>query len=165
LIVDFKSISGSVAPEFLHILLFTDQPFVFESTLSPIPLGGAFSAVLPFSQFGLRGGGPFPINFTQVEEIDVGLFVARDLTDYSNHSWSAAIDRIRVGTVPEPEGMYWLFFTLLVPFPLSSSKLMRMPNTNIAPGWNPNLTHSQIDDNPMVQQRILLRLGQRLLNR
>jgi hypothetical protein len=36
-------------------------------------------------------------------------------------------------------------------------------NTTTDPGWNPNLDHFSIDDNLQIQQRIVLRLHQLML--
>jgi hypothetical protein len=112
--VDFRSVSGSVPPDFLRIIVFDDQVGLsFVESFFPIPLGGSFSAVLPFSEFVLRDGSPWPVHFNSINEITIGLHAIRSLDNQATHSWTAQIDRIRVGIVPEPDGVFSFFVALL----------------------------------------------------
>jgi hypothetical protein len=112
--IDFKSVNGSIAPEFVRLLIFDDQGGLsYFDTYSPIPFGGPFSAVLPFDEFVLRGGGAWPVHFNSVREIWMELRAKRNLQDFANHSWTAEIDRIRVGIVPEPDGVLSFLLALL----------------------------------------------------
>jgi hypothetical protein len=111
---DFNYVDGSMPIDFLRVLIYDDQlGLSYYSTVFSIPFGGPLSAVLPFDQFVRRDGVRWPIHFNSIEEIWVELRANRHLEDYSNHAWIAEIDRIRVGTVPEMDGMFWFLVTLL----------------------------------------------------
>ena len=105
-LLDFSDVNGSTPPDFLRLLIFDDQRGLsFFDTFSPILLGGRLTAVFPFNEFVLRDGSAATIHFNSVQEVWIELYASRDLNDYTNHTWIADVDRFRVGTVPEPDGV------------------------------------------------------------
>ena len=111
---DFHSVSGSVLPERIRVLIFDDDArFSYYAEARPLP-AGSYTAALPFADFIRRDGVPHDINFTKIWRIWPEFFANSNLTDYSNHNWTIEVERVRVGTVPEPSGLCWFLFTVFL---------------------------------------------------
>ncbi len=99
---DFRSISGTESPTFLRVIT-RDNTFLtlsFESRIYDPPINtGTFTAVMPFSSFTLRGGTPGLPDFTTFKRMDFDFFFLGPSNDIQ---WSAELERIRFGRIPEP---------------------------------------------------------------
>ena len=111
---DFKSVSGSVLPEAIRVLIFDDDPrYSYYAEFKPVP-AGSYTAAIPFADFIRRDGVPHDINFTKIWRVWPDIYANQNLADYSNHNWTIEVERIRVGTVPEPRRLYWFLFTVFL---------------------------------------------------
>jgi hypothetical protein len=113
-VFDVKSVMGPTPPPAIRVLIFDPQHSYF-ATFAPVPVGGSFSAVLPFADFVRSDGVPHEINFGSIRIANVDIFAnGVMLGEPVERGWTVEIDRLYVGTVvPEPEGLCLL---LLIPF-------------------------------------------------
>lgn len=103
ILFDFLSISGTESPAFLRAIV-TDNTFTrlrFEARITDLPTNsGAFTAVMPFSSFTIRGGTPGLPDFSTFKRIDFDFFFLRPALEIQ---WAAQLENIRFGrVVPEP---------------------------------------------------------------
>ena len=100
--LDFVAMTGTESPTLIRSFIFdeTSPSPIFEAT---IPVGPSVStptrAVVPFNNFTFRGGAPGLPDFTAVDKI---LFDFYFLGPSEDIQWSAELDRIRFGRIPEP---------------------------------------------------------------
>jgi hypothetical protein len=107
-LLDFNSVIGM--PDHVQVLIFDDSRLSFYAE-SSVPEGRSIVAV-PFARFVRRDNIPWPINFRSIREVRVDLIAKRSRDP--DYRWSAEIDRLYVGSVPEPEGLCLLLFTPFV---------------------------------------------------
>lgn len=103
ILFDFESFTGNHPPLLLRLILRdettpsqTYEALITELQLSTLP----FALSMPFDSFALRGGSPGTPDFSAVTEMNFDLF---DLGDILNSNWTAKINSIRVGRIPEPD--------------------------------------------------------------
>ncbi|MEQ8836933.1 MAG: hypothetical protein RID07_09025, partial [Lacipirellulaceae bacterium] len=109
ILFDFLSIDATESPSYLRVILREDthQSFSYEQRILDIPLNsGEFTAVMPFENFTFRGGSPGTPDLMTVTRLEFDFFF---LGPSENVAWSAQIDRIRFGRIPEPRSVVILF--------------------------------------------------------
>ena len=101
ILFDFRSISGTTGPSFFRVLVSdTTHPAArFEASLANLPLSsGAFTAAMPVESFTVRGGGPGLPDLRTIRKLEFDFY----FLFAQPGSWTAEVDRIRFGAVPEP---------------------------------------------------------------
>ena len=115
ILFDFLSIEANESPTFLRVNVrdASNLSSSFETHVFNLPLNsGPFVATMPFDSFTNRGGSPGLPDFTNVDEMDFDFFF---LNPSETVQWSATLERIRFGQVPEP-GSQWIFLTGVIYF-------------------------------------------------
>jgi len=113
ILFDFLSIDGAEPPIFLRVLVTDDTSRTsrFEARVyNPPSSSGAFTIAMPFSSFTVRGGSPGLPDFTTFKQMDFDFFFQFPSLDIE---WSAQLERIRFGRVPEPSSQCLFFFGVL----------------------------------------------------
>jgi hypothetical protein len=102
IVFDLRTVGGNVGPSFFRVLV-TDDTNIGSRYLAEVrnlPLsGGAFMAAMPFWSFTTRGGSPGLPDFTTVKKLEFDFYFLYPPFDAQ---WTAEIDRIRIGRIPEP---------------------------------------------------------------
>jgi tetratricopeptide (TPR) repeat protein len=111
-LLDFNYVVGR--PDRVRVFIFDDfLGLSYYAELPVPPHGRTFTntVAVPFDRFLRRDNVPHAINFGSIHTVWVDLLAQRSRDP--NYQWMAGIDRLYVGTVPEPDGLCLL---LLTPF-------------------------------------------------
>lgn len=104
LLFDFTSHLGTALPTFFRVIArgpTDDESYAAVSSDFSFS-ANPFTAVIPFDAFTLRGGAPATPDFTRVQEIFVNFYF---ISPGEGIQWSVALDRIRIGRIPEPSSL------------------------------------------------------------
>jgi len=101
ILLDFRSINGTEPPIFVRTIVTDDAHRTrFEARVyNPLSSSSAFTIAMPFSSFTVRGGSPGLPDFTTFKQMDFDFFFLRPSLDIQ---WTARLERIRFGRIPEP---------------------------------------------------------------
>ena len=102
ILLEFFSVQGTELPRFVSVGVWDDSnPNTIFLNITTIPLIATtpFTAVMPFANFTTRTGAPALPDFTSFRRMDFNFFFLNPSEDIQ---WSAELDRIRFGRIPEP---------------------------------------------------------------
>jgi hypothetical protein len=105
LFLDFRSLTGETPPPFIHLYVGqADEVLTYEFFYFPVvPSAEPFTVAIPFNSFTRRGGGPEVATFEEVFELIIALRANEGAFGAPEElGWTAVLDRIRVGAIPEP---------------------------------------------------------------
>jgi len=104
---DFVSHTGTVAPFFFRMSARGSYPTLpLEVRSQDIMLNAdSFTIAIPFSSFGIRGGGIATPNWSEFDTLAFEFFFFRAPSDME---WSVQLDRFRIGStvIPEPSSLF-----------------------------------------------------------
>lgn len=119
LLLDLHSLSGlTPPPEIQFLVQETTGVISYAHFLSPVPTSDdSFTIAIPFSRFTARGRGPQTATFETVYHLNM-LFRANEFFGAPQElGWTAVLDRVRVGAIPEPNSLALFLVGLLLFFP------------------------------------------------
>jgi hypothetical protein len=100
-IVDFLSHEGTELPTYFRVFALASPSDSFVSFSNDLHFSAdRFSIAFLFTEFSYRGGPPAMPDFSTIRRIFVDFYF---LNGTEEISWSAQVDRIRIGRMPVPE--------------------------------------------------------------
>jgi hypothetical protein len=107
LFFDFRSLNGETPPPLIQFFVGEqDEVLTYEYFYFPVlESTEPFTIAIPRQSFRRRGGGPETASFDDIYSLSIAVRANENFGAPEELGWQVILDRIRVGTVPEPSGL------------------------------------------------------------